>query len=310
MRFLLCLALLLPAAAFGRVFPLAPYHPTAVITDVDGKPTLVVGATSDGRARVKVGDKTRPLPREAGLRFLRAPEYGPGFVELKNPTDNEPVYGSGSYVRLIATADRAYTNCMAVMVTVDLGGDTVSLGATRIAIKDVSDLKPGKPTEITMQFPARGLAGTRVVMLIFSNGREIRTTHSDSVGALLHQLEVQRFEGLFMAYHDKYKTEEHAAEPYLRFQPVFPADVSLDGLPDEVHLSMTITREGLVDGLQMKEQLPKPAAIAIFRCVGGWLYFPKLSHGDDIESPKVVTLQLHDHPTSPAPAPANAGSKP
>lgn len=302
MRILFCFALLIPAAVFGRVFPLPPYHPTVLITDVDGKPTPIVGASGNGRPRVKVGDKTRTLPREAVIRFLRAPEYGPGFIELKNPTDNEPVYGEGSYVRLIATADRAYTNCMAVMITINLGGDTVSLGTTRIAIMEISDLKPGKPADITMQFPARGLVGTQVAMLIFSNGHEIRTSDSDSVSALLHQLEVQRFAGLFMAYHDKYKTEEHAAEPYLRFQPFFPPEVSLAELPDEVHLSMTITREGLVDDLRMKEQLPKAAAIAIFRCVGGWLYFPKLSHGDDIESPKTVTLQLHDHPATPAPA--------
>jgi hypothetical protein len=101
MRALLCFALLVPATAFaGRVFPLPPYHPTVLITDVDGKPTPIVGATSDGRARTKVGDKTRTLPRDAGVRFLRAPEYGPGFIELKNPTDNEPVYVDGSYILL------------------------------------------------------------------------------------------------------------------------------------------------------------------------------------------------------------------
>jgi hypothetical protein len=303
MRVLFCFALLVPATAFaGRPFPLPPYHPTVMVADVDGKLAPIFAATSDGRARVKVGDKTRTLARESQVRFLRAPEYGPGFIELKAPTDGRQVYGEGSYVRLIATADRPYTNCMAVMVTVDLGGDAVSLGTTRIAMLGIDDFKPGKPADITMQFPARGLIGTRVVMLIFSNGREIRTTHSDSVGTLLHQLEVQRFEGLFIAYHDKYKTEEHGADPFLRFQPVFLSDVSVAELPDEVHLTMTITREGLVEDLQMKEQLPKPATIAILRAVGGWLYFPKLSHGDDVESLKSVTLQLRDHPPAPTPA--------
>jgi hypothetical protein len=289
-------------AVVGAEFPVPAYHPTAILVQSDGKWLPVFSATWNGQAVIKDGEKPRKLSTEPHLRFARATDFSPGFVDLKTPTDRRPLEGEGSYLLQVATADRLYTNCMAVMITIEPTQSLVVKATTHIAIKGIDDLKSGKPADITMRFPSSSLAGMQAVLLVFSNGREIRTSHSDSAGMFFRRLEVQNHENILRAYHEKYGTSPHPVEPYLRFQPVFPGDVALASLPEAVHLTMTVNRDGYIEDPKLQETLPNPAALAILRAVGGWLYLPKLEDGYSIAAEKTLTIQLH--------GPAAASAKP
>jgi hypothetical protein len=71
-------------------------------------------------------------------------------------------------------------------------------------------------------------------------------------------------------------------------------------MPALVHLSLKPNLDGLPEDLQLHDPLPQPAALAILRAVGGWLYLPQLVRGNDISAMKNVIIQLRE----PAPAPA------
>lgn len=299
----LLLALAAIVGRAGEPFPVPPWHPTSIFVDDNGKWAPVFSATSDGRAIVKDGDRKRTIRGNPRLRFLRAGAYLPGFVHMKNPDHPEVLYGEGASLQMDATSDRLLTNCMAVMLTVEPKPAEYTHAVTRLAVLGIDDLKPGKPSHIVMQFPSKSLAGMSAVLLLFSNGREIRTDFCDTAAKLFHELELEEHRDVLMAYHKKFGAADHDAEPYLRFQPLFPDDVVVDSLPDEIHVNMIVNPDGIPEDLRMNEPLPRPAALAIYRTIGGWLYVPRLEHGLDVGAIKRVTLQLRA-PKPPAAAPA------
>jgi hypothetical protein len=302
-----------PTASAGIPFPVPPFHPTIVLVEQEGTWLPVYHATTSGKTIVKVEGKTKTLATGARLRFKRANSFAPGFVNIRNNYEDPIPVGTGSYVRGLVKSDRAYTHCMAVMIAYSPNTrEPVYQADIHIACLGIPDLKVGKETRILVNLPELQIAGAPAVLLLFSEGQEIQTTQSDAAGAFFRRLEVDSHERVLRDYREKFQHADHAAQVYLRFPPVFPEDLDLSKLPEMVHLSLVIGRDGIAEDLHLAENLPQAEALPILRAVGGWLFVPQLKAGFEQAVPKQVILQLRE-PTTPAPKldkPADLNDRP
>jgi len=300
---ILCISLWLAShtASAGIPFSVPPYHPTIVLVEQEGTWLPVYDATTSGKTIVKIEGKTKTLSTGARLRFKRANSFAPGFVNIRDNYEDPRPVGTGSYVRGLAKSDRAYTHCMAVMIAYSPNArEPVYQADIHIACLGIPDLKVGKETRVLVNLPELQIAGAPAVLLLFSEGQEIQTTHSDAAGAFFRRLEVDSHERVLRDYREKFQNADHAAQVYLRFPPVFPENLDLSKLPELVHLSLVVGRDGIVEDLHLAENLPQAEALPILRAVGGWLFVPQLKNGYEQGVSKQVVLQLRE-PATPAP---------
>ena len=287
----------------GLPFLVPPYHPTMILVEQKGTWLPVYDATGDGRTIVKIEGKTKTLSDHARFKLKRVNSFAPGFVNI-SPNQDDPIpVGTGSYVRGVVKPDRAYKHCMAVMIAYspDIRGPVYE-AETYVACLGIPDLKAGKETKVLVKLPELKIPGVPAVLLLFSEGQEIQTTHSEAAGAFFRRVEVDSHERILRDYREKFRGADHAAQVYLRFPPVYPESLDQSTLPDSVHLSLVVSREGMVEDLNLAEALPPATTLAILRAAGGWLFVPQLKAGYEQAVPKKVLLQLRE-PTTPAPKP-------
>ncbi|HTZ21621.1 MAG TPA: hypothetical protein VMC06_12135 [Opitutaceae bacterium] len=288
-------------ASGATPFPVPAYHPTVCLVNYEGKWLPVYDSTGSGSPIVKIDGKEKNMPSDARLKFERANSFAPGFVDIRNNNTDPIPFGTGSYVRGVLKSDRSYTHCMAVMIAYNPRlNESVIPAETHVAIKGIADLKAGKEVKVLVNLPDILIPGAPAVLLLFSEGKEIQTSHSDAAGAFFRRLELGTHELVMRGYREKFQTADHAAQPYLRFPPVFPENVDQSTLPASVHLSLVIGRDGIAQDVTLTEQLPQDATLAILRAVGGWLFVPQLKTGYEQAVDKKIILQLRE---SAAPAP-------
>ena len=296
-------------ASAGTPFPVPPYHPTIVFVEHAGAWLPVYDATAVGRPIVKIDGKNKTMPGDARLKFERANSFAPGFVNIRDNFDDPKPVGTGSYVRGLVKSDRSYTNCMAVMIAYNSNrNESIIPAETHVACLGIPDLKAGKEVRVLVNLPELQIAGVPAVLLLFSEGKEILTSHSDAAGAFFRRAELGTHEYVVREYREKFQTADHAAQPYLRFPAVFPANVDQSTLPASVHLSLVVGRDGIAEDVILAENLPPDATLSILRAVGGWLFVPQLKNGYEQAVDRKVILQLREPatPSSKQDKPADA----
>lgn len=279
----------------------APPHPTQVKVIYKDQPWPIIHLTKvdpivlmDGREK-RIRQRVTYYPE-------RAQAFGPGYVNVSlESLSAQP----NTFTRVDLGAGIVNIN-MTLESATDLRGGFMLVSATKpqkehergrwpetyFLAHELPDLKAGIATVVEQRLVLMDaeIGMNCFIQLFDAQGREIPTNVMQSAWDYYHEQEIRQLQSALPEYLKKYAGQSRGAFPVVRPTPYLTNKGTL--LPPNARALLTVSPHGRVTMVALEGISDKTIAGEIREALRGWLFFPRLSEGEPIETQIEVPLQF------------------
>jgi hypothetical protein len=281
-----------------------PDRPAAAISKYKDSWVPVVAA--DGLSPVAMANNAQVvLEANAGIALTVGDHYGPGFVKVTDSnladvaaTNDAEAAATDSNMKATSEkfdatleADSDIPNVYAVMIGAPAQKpDAGPVLAARVS--QIGDLQAGKPKHFVVLLPKLRYDGAKDwSMLVFANGREIRST---DMGELLTGY-FDKVETLSLKKRIAERVEKAADAPVGVFRPMplnLPDAVKAKYHGQTVKVEVTVNPEGRVVAAVPRGVVDADLSEALSRGFAYWMFVPAIKGGAAVSSSAILPLKM------------------
>ena len=296
---------------------LEPLARPTVIFSGENEGRLPVMGVSGKKPQIMVDGKMRKLGFAAVFTFARAKDFAPGKVEIKNVAIEYSYYRftdipggrtlgqgeSGVYISADIIPALSYDDCYCVLVLFS-GQPLIGVAEDAhktVLFKSLGHLAAGQKKEIVVDVDGDQVPRfPRPLFLVFSKGVEIESDEEPMIARFLREEELRAHRRRLAACFLENRNGDSPLRNYLAIEPVLAQGISLNTLPATINADCTISVDGVVEDIELPNDLPAPTAREILRAVSEWLFLPRMQKGIPQRATIQIPIALRDEATAGA----------